>query len=50
MRFDLKTEKFQASAIPARGGVGSDMMTSHRGSLVIAGSALDLVGLVTIGK
>jgi virginiamycin B lyase len=50
VRFDPKTEKFQTWAIPAGGGVVRNMMTSSDGNIVIAESALNMVGLVLIGK
>ena len=48
--FDPKTEKFQSWAIPAGGGVVRNMMTTRDGNIVIAESALNIVGLVQIGK
>jgi len=50
VRFDPKTEKFQTWAIPAGGGVVRNMMTTRDGNIVIAESALNIVGLVTIAK
>ena len=50
VRFDPKTEKFQSWVIPAGGGVVRNMMTTRDGNIVIAESALNIVGLVTIGK
>jgi virginiamycin B lyase len=50
VRFDPKTEKFQSWAIPAGGGVVRNMMTTRDGNIVIAESALNIVGLVEIGK
>ena len=50
VRFDPKTEKFQSWAIPAGGGVVRNMMTTRDGNIVIAESALNIVGLVQIGK
>jgi virginiamycin B lyase len=50
VRFDPKTEKFQTWVIPAGGGVVRNMMTTRDGNIVIAESALNKVGLVTIEK
>jgi virginiamycin B lyase len=50
VRFDPKTEKFQSWVIPAGGGVVRNMMTTRDGNIVIAESALNIVGLVTVGK
>ena len=50
VRFDPKTEKFQTWPIPAGGGVVRNMMTTRDGNIVIAESALNIVGLVEIGK
>lgn len=50
VRFDPKTEKFQTWAIPAGGGVVRNMMVTRDGNIAIAESALNIVGLVTIGK
>ena len=50
VRFDPKTEKFQSWAIPAGGGVVRNMMTTRDGNIVIAESALNIVGLVMVGK
>jgi virginiamycin B lyase len=50
VRFDPKTEKFQTWVIPAGGGVVRNTMTTRDGNIVIAESALNKVGLVTIGR
>ena len=50
VRFDPKTEKFQTWAIPAGGGVVRNMMVTKDGNIAIAESALNIVGLVEIGK
>jgi virginiamycin B lyase len=50
VRFDTKTETFQSWAIPAGGGVVRNMMTTRDGNIVIAESALNIVGLVAIEK
>jgi virginiamycin B lyase len=50
VRFDPKTEKFQTWPIPAGGGVVRNMMVTRDGNIVIAESALNIVGLVEIGK
>jgi virginiamycin B lyase len=50
VRFDPKTERFQTWVIPAGGGVVRNMMTTRDGNIVIAESALNKVGLVTIGR
>jgi virginiamycin B lyase len=50
VRFDPKTEKFQTWAIPAGGGVVRNMMTTRDGNIVIAESAMNMVGLVVVGQ
>ena len=50
VRFDPKTETFQSWAIPAGGGVVRNMMTTRDGNIVIAESALNIVGLAVIEK
>jgi len=51
VRFDPKTEKFQSWVIPAGGGVVRNMMTTRDGrNIVIAESALNIVGLVEIQR
>jgi len=50
VRFDPKSEKFQSWVIPAGGGVVRNMMTTRDGNIVIAESALNIVGLVVVGK
>ena len=51
VRFDPRTETFQSWAIPAGGGVVRNMMTTADGrNIVIAESALNIVGLVEIQR
>ena len=50
VRFDPKTEKFQSWRIPGGGGVVRNMMATTEGNLVIAESALNMVGLIEIGN
>ncbi len=48
VRFDPRTSKFQSWPIPAGGGVVRHMVTTNDGNIVIAESALNMVGLVEI--
>jgi virginiamycin B lyase len=51
VRFDPTTEAMQSWAIPAGGGVVRNMMPTPDGAhLAIAESALNMVGLVTLGR
>ena len=50
VRFDPKTEKFQSWAIPTGGGVVRNVALTSDGNIVLAESAMNMVGLVTIGN
>ena len=50
VRFDPKTEKFQSWPIPTGGGVVRNVSLTADGNIAIAESAMNMVGLVTIGN
>jgi virginiamycin B lyase len=50
VRFDPKTEKFQSWAIPSGVGIIRNMSVTPDGNLAIHQSAINRIGIVTIGK
>jgi virginiamycin B lyase len=50
VRFDPKTEKFQSWAIPAGGGVVRNVSVTPNGDIALAESAMNMIGLMEIGK
>ena len=50
VRFDPKTEKFQSWPIPTGGGVVRNVSLTTDGNIAIAESAMNMIGLVTIGN